>query len=77
MNLLRDPLAYTDIYEDDFCNLVQGNENQRRVVLRIILHTIAVVLRPLDPAMAGIHNEPASVKKLKKGDGTWRSSWGG
>ena len=71
MSPLRDPLAYTDIYVDDFCNLVQGNENRRRVVLRIILHTIDEVLRPLDPAMAGIHNEPASVKKLKKGDGTW------
>ena len=68
---LRSPLSYTDIYVDDFCNLVQGDDKRRRVVTRILLHTIDEVLRPLDPNKAEIHNEPASVKKLKKGDGTW------
>ena len=28
-------------------------------------------LRPLRPDQAGTHNEPASVKKLLKGDATW------
>ena len=68
---LQHPLNYADVYVDDFCNLVQGDETRRKVVLRILLHTIDEVLRPLDPSKAHIHNEPASVKKLKKGDGTW------
>ena len=64
------PLAYTDVYVDDFCNLVQGNARRRRVARRILFHAIDEVLRPLDASHA-FHQEPISVKKLLKGDGCW------
>jgi hypothetical protein len=63
-------LAYTDVYVDDFCNLVQGNARRRRVARRILFHAIDEVLRPLDASHA-FHQEPISVKKLLKGDGCW------
>jgi hypothetical protein len=64
------PLSYTDVYVDDFCNLIQGNANRRRVARRILFHTIDDILRPLDPNHE-FHQEPISVKKLLKGDGNW------
>lgn len=68
---LTQPLAYTDVYVDDFCNLVQGNPQRRKMVKRILLHAIDEVLEPLQPFRSGAHTEPISVKKLLKGDATW------
>jgi hypothetical protein len=68
---LPKPLSYIDCYVDDYCNLVQGNRRRRETVRRILLHTIDEVLRPLDPARAHVHQEPTSVKKLRKGDAYW------
>jgi hypothetical protein len=66
-------LSYTDVYVDDFCNLVQGNARRRRVARRILFHAIDEVIRPLDPSHE-FHQEPISIKKLLKGDGCWSTS---
>jgi hypothetical protein len=68
---LSQPLNYIDVYVDDFCNLVQGSPHRRTMVRRILLHTIDEIFQPLDPALSQIHQEPISVKKLKKGDAFW------
>jgi len=70
---LPHPLAYTDPYVDDFCNLVQGNRRRRRMVRRIIMHAIDDIFRPLSPADGPQHKEPISVKKLQQGDGAWQT----
>jgi hypothetical protein len=65
------PVGLWDIYVDDFLGLVQGNKHQRRQVKRALLHDIDSVMRPLD-ADDSIHwQEPASLKKMGKGDATW------
>jgi hypothetical protein len=38
------PLSYTDVYVDDFCNLVQGNARRRRIARRILFHAIDEVI---------------------------------
>jgi hypothetical protein len=70
---LTSPLNYTDVYVDDFCNLVQGSRRRRKVVQRHLLHAIDEVFAPLDPSST-VHKEPISVKKLLQGDGCWATS---
>jgi hypothetical protein len=65
------PLAYTDVYVDDFIQLVQGPPPKRRQVQRQLLHTLDTVLRPLAASDHPHRQEPASVKKFLKGDGTF------
>ena len=45
---LKTPLRYWDVYVDDFCGLVQGNQWTRRAVKRALLHSLDRVFRPLD-----------------------------
>ena len=68
------PLKYWDIYVDDFCGLVQGNEWERRTVKRILFQALDKVFRPLDKHDTKFRQEPASIKKLKKGDAKWATS---
>jgi hypothetical protein len=42
-----------------------------RHVKRVLLHTLDRVFRPLDSGDSEHRQEPASVKKLRKGDATW------
>ena len=65
------PVQYWDVYVDDFCGLAQGNKWKRRTVKRALLHALDKVFRPLEKS-DGLHRqEPASLKKLLKGDATW------
>jgi len=64
------PLGQTDVFVDDFCLLSQGDKRRRLRIKRILMHTIDEVLRPWDP-METVHQEPMSVKKMKKGDACW------
>lgn len=68
------PIRYADIYVDDFMGLVQGDEVERLNAMRTILHVLDDVLRPLEPTDDPHRQEPASVKKLKKGDANWSTS---
>jgi hypothetical protein len=60
-----------DVYVDDFIGMVQGGWEHRRHVKRVLLHTLDRIFRPLDAGDSEHRQEPASVKKLRKGDATW------
>ena len=53
---------------------MQGNKWQRRAVKRILLQALDRVFRPLDENDTRFRQEPASVKKLRKGDACWTTS---
>ena len=65
------PLKYWDIYVDDFLGLAQGNKWKRRAIKRVLFHSLDRVFRPLEDTDIPARQEPASLKKLRKGDGTW------
>jgi hypothetical protein len=69
----RKPLQYVDIYVDDYLGLVQGGSRRRSRVRRIIFESIDSVFRPLGPDDPSTRQEPISVKKLLKGDGSWQT----
>ena len=66
----RPPLASVDVYVDDFL-LITQTAHQRRKFLRATLGAIDDVFRPLTPDDPPLRREPASVKKLLKGDAAW------
>ena len=66
---IRPPLAYVDVYVDDFIKLAQGWANALRV-RRHTYHNIDRVFRPNDEADHD-RKDPISVKKLKRGDDSW------
>ena len=73
------PVAYTDVFVDDFVGLAQHApppppptttpplDNLRRV-RRILLHAVDDVFRPRDPSDPPERREPVSMKKLLEGD---------
>ena len=64
------PLAYVDVYVDDFIAVAQGTPRALRTIRRHLLHSIDAVFAPLSPA--DTHGtEPISVKKLRNGDASW------
>lgn len=64
------PLAYGDVYVDDFILAAQTKRHQQRV-MRSALHAIDRVLRPLAAGDRPSRKEPVSVKKLHQGDACW------
>jgi hypothetical protein len=66
----RRPVATVDVYVDDFLLLAQTRHHQQ-AVLRAALHSIDDVFRPLCPDDPRTRKEPASVKKMLKGDACW------
>ncbi|KAL3808781.1 hypothetical protein ACHAXA_011404 [Cyclostephanos tholiformis] len=71
------PLAYADVYVDDFVGAAQrsplgtrGLDNRRRV-RRLLLHAVDDVFRPLSPGDDPARQEPVSMKKLAAGDCSW------
>jgi hypothetical protein len=65
----RPPLAYVDVYVDDFVKAAQGWFNCLHT-RRATFHSIDSVFRPND-ADDVLRKEPISVKKLQKGDDFW------
>jgi hypothetical protein len=65
------PLALWDVYLDDLLGHVQGGRRTRLRVKRALLHSLDQVMRPLDSEDSPFRQEPASVKKMGKGDATW------
>jgi hypothetical protein len=63
-------VAAVDVYVDDFLLMAQ-TEPQRTKVLRTTLHAIDQVFRPLAHTDPNHRKEPASVKKMLKGDACW------
>ena len=66
----RPPVSSVDVYVDDFLLMAQ-TRRQRERVMRATLTAIDEVLRPLSDSDAPHRKEPASVKKLLKGDACW------
>ena len=64
------PLAYVDIFVDDFLALSQGRTTRRRV-RQTLLHAIDDVFRPLDGRDLPSRKMPVSLKKLRQGDCSW------
>jgi hypothetical protein len=64
------PVGVIDVFMDNFLGLAQGTEAGRLQITRVLLHTMDEVLQPADPARPA-QKEPASLKKLRKGDGNW------
>lgn len=67
------PLAYVDVYVDDFLHLAQGLPHQLLAQTRLLLHTLDSVLRPRSIHDSPYRQDPASVKKFLKGDGVVHS----
>jgi hypothetical protein len=66
----RAPVAAVDVYVDDFLLMAQTHAHRQKV-MRATLHAIDEVFRPLDPTDPPDRKEPASVKKMLKGDAQW------
>ena len=64
------PLAYFDVFLDDFIALAQGNLKRLAQLRRILLHTMDHVIPPKFHCPSA--KDPISVKKLLKGDGSWK-----
>ena len=65
------PLQQWDVYVDDFLGVAQGGKRRLTRIKRALLHSLDRVFRPLDSFDLPDRQEPASVKKLLKGDATW------
>jgi hypothetical protein len=65
------PLAEFEVFVDDFIGLAQGRPPTRTAVRRILFHTLDEALRQLDEHDNPCRQEPASIKKLLKGDAYW------
>lgn len=63
-------MAAVDVYVDDFLLMAQTAHQQRKV-LRAALQAVDAVFRPLDATDPAHRKEPASVKKMLKGDAHW------
>jgi len=66
---IRPPLAYVDLFVDNFIKAAQGWFNCIRV-RRTIFHGIDLIFRPNDD-LDGDQKQPISVRKLLKGDNFW------
>jgi hypothetical protein len=60
-----------DVYVDDFIGMVQGNQRHLRYGKRVLLHALDRVFCKLNKDDGPHRQDPASVKKMKKGDATW------
>ena len=66
------PVAYTDVFVDDFVALAQTKPT-RTYVRNTLMHAIDSVFRPLSPLDDPYRQEPISIKKLLKGDCSWHT----
>ena len=66
----RPPVSKVDVYVDDFILMAQ-TYHQRTQVMRATLTAIDEVMLPLSDSDSQHRKEPASVKKMLKGDAHW------
>jgi hypothetical protein len=67
----RAALKSWGVYVNDFIGMVQVNHKHRRHVKIVLIHALDRVFCKLDKEDGPHHQEPASVKKMKKGDAAW------
>jgi hypothetical protein len=67
------PLAINNVFVNDLIQLAQGQDRLKNC-WRTLFHTLdEEVFRPLAPDDILTRKEPASEKKLKKGNGYWET----
>jgi hypothetical protein len=66
------PTQEIDVYVDDFIAIAQGSPPQLNAVRNTLLHSIDAVFRPNDEG-DDVRAEPVSLKKLDKGDASWKT----
>jgi hypothetical protein len=71
LRVRRTPLAQFDVFVDDVVGLGEGSRRHREHLHRVLFHSLDEVIRPLDSTDSPHRQEPASVKKLLKGDAYW------
>jgi hypothetical protein len=67
------PLENYDIFVDDFIGAAQGSGHRLIAIRQVLLHTLDELFRPLEGADNPHRREPASTKKLGKGDAYWET----
>jgi hypothetical protein len=71
--LRQRPLAYVDVFVDDFCGFGQDHPQMPlQLQGRAVLHSIDKVFRPSDSLDGLHHNEHVSVKKLDQQDAAFQ-----
>lgn len=65
------PVAYIDLFVDDFLALSQGHPGRREHVRSTLFHSVDQVFRPNTPDDSSHRREPISLSKLAKGDAKW------
>ena len=65
--------THVDIYVNDHLGLAQGGAQHCSRVQRVLFESIDPVFRPLSPDDPTARQEPISVKKSLKGDGSWQT----
>jgi hypothetical protein len=68
------PVKSREVYVDEFIGMVQGNHQHRQHDKIVLLHALDSVFRKLDTTDSPHRQEPASIKKMLKGDATW-ATW--
>jgi Reverse transcriptase (RNA-dependent DNA polymerase). len=66
------PVTEVDVYVDDFIAVAQGVPKRLHNVRNKLMHTVDKVFRPNDNDDK-IRAEPISLKKLHKGDASWKT----
>jgi hypothetical protein len=64
------PVKSWDVYVDNFIRMVQGNRVHRQHVKRVLIHALDSFFRKLETTDNPHRQEPASIKKMLKGDAT-------
>jgi hypothetical protein len=67
---LNRPLGTTDVFVDDFIQVAQGGPKRLTKIRRHLFSAIDKVLDRPQPGETH-RNEAVSLKKLRKGDGSW------
>jgi hypothetical protein len=65
------PVKSWEVYVEDCVGMVQGNMAHQQHVKRILISSLDEVLRKIDDQGNVHRKEPASIKKMLKGDTTW------
>ena len=66
------PVGITDVFVDDFIQVGQGGTRRMNSLRDHLLHAIDGMIAQPEDASGNIR-EPASVKKMSRGDGSWNS----
>jgi len=69
----KPPVAEVDVYVDDFIGIAQGDVPRLNIVRDTLMQSIDDVFRPNDQEDS-MRAEPISLKKLDKGDASWKTS---